>query len=359
MDELAAYERRFRRAGLPLFIEGHSARTDVFNRAVPMLALVFLAEVLGAIDLEWSVLANLGALAGGLAIVLVALGLVNRARGRPFASVPREVGRTELALFVVVPALLPLVFGGQTTSAWVTAAGNAALLVAIYGVVGYGILSIVRWAGVRLLGQLAASFLLLTKALPLLLIFGVVLFLTAEVWQVFATVPDAFLAALAVLFVGAGCLFVAARVPKEVSRIEREVGTGRPLDSRERVNVGLVMFVSQGLQVLVVSVALGAFFVAFGLLAVEPQVRDTWTETSGHVVTSLSLLGERVVLTEELLRVSGGLAAVSGLYYAIAVLTDSTYREEFLEELTSELRETFRARGEYLERLAARPASGR
>ena len=33
---------------------------------------------------------------------------------------------------------------------------------------------------------------------------------------------------------------------------------------------------------------------------------------------------------------------------AIAVLTDSTYREEFLDELTGEMRETFRARADYL-----------
>jgi hypothetical protein len=53
-------------------------------------------------------------------------------------------------------------------------------------------------------------------------------------------------------------------------------------------------------------------------------------------------------VTEELLRVSGGIAAFSGLYYAIAVLTDATYREEFLDELTEEMGDTFRARAEYL-----------
>ena len=41
-------------------------------------------------------------------------------------------------------------------------------------------------------------------------------------------------------------------------------------------------------------------------------------------------------------------AAFSGLYYAIAVLTDSVYRAEFLSELEGTMRETFRARAEYL-----------
>ena len=62
-------------------------------------------------------------------------------------------------------------------------------------------------------------------------------------------------------------------------------------------------------------------------------------------------------VTVELLRVSGALAAFSGLYYAIAVLTDGTYREEFLEELTGSMRDTFRLRARYLA-LRATTASG-
>ena len=58
MSELAEYERRFRRAGLPLFIEDRSAREDVWTRAAPLLTLIFLSELLGAIDLDWSLLAT-------------------------------------------------------------------------------------------------------------------------------------------------------------------------------------------------------------------------------------------------------------------------------------------------------------
>ncbi len=161
VTEQAAYERRFRRAGLPLFIEDYTATGDVFTRAVPLLALVFIGEVLGAIDLDWSVWANLGAAAGGLAIVLGAFAMVNLLRGRPPLAVPDDVGRIELAGFVIVPAVLPLVFGGQITSALVTAAANLVLLILILGVVGFGLVSIVRWAAGRLVGQLLASVALL------------------------------------------------------------------------------------------------------------------------------------------------------------------------------------------------------
>jgi hypothetical protein len=211
------------------------------------------------------------------------------------------------------------------------------------------LLSMLRWAGGRLYGQLAAALVLLTRAIPLLLVFALVLFVNTEMWQAFSTMPRAFLFAVGLLFVALGSVFLVARLPREVAEIERSVGTGPPLARRQLVNVGLVLFVSQGLQVLVVSLAVGGFFVAFGALAIGPEVRDSWLGDSGNVLFTLSFLGEQAQITEELLRVSAGIAAFSGLYYAIAVLTDSTYREEFLDEITAEMRDTFRARAEYLE----------
>ncbi|MDQ3433385.1 MAG: hypothetical protein M3481_01655 [Actinomycetota bacterium] len=68
MEDLADYERHVRRAGLPLLIEDYSASGDIYTRAVALLTLVFTVELLGAIDLEWSFLENLGAGIGGLAI---------------------------------------------------------------------------------------------------------------------------------------------------------------------------------------------------------------------------------------------------------------------------------------------------
>ena len=354
MTEQAAYERRFRRAGLPLFIEDYTATGDVFTRAVPLLALVFIGEVLGAIDLDWSVWANLGAAAGGLAIVLGAFAAVNLLRGRPPLAVPEDVGPVELAGFVIVPAVLPLVFGGQITSALVTAAANLVLLILILGVVGFGLVSIVRWAAGRLVGQLLASVALLVRALPLLLLFALVLFVNTEAWQVFSSMPTAFLVLVFGLFAALGSVFIIARLPREVSNLERAVGTEPPLERRQRVNVALVMFVSQALQVLVVALAVAGFFVLFGALAVGPEVRESWIGSTGDVVgPTIPLFGEDVQVTAELLSVSAGIGAFSALYYAIAVLTDATYRDEFLDELTSEMTETFQARADYL---AARTA---
>ena len=348
MDDLAAYERRFRKAGLPLFIEDYSAAEDVFNRAIPLLALVFVGELLGAIDLDWGVAANLAAALGGLAVLLVAVGVANLLQDRPFLSVPERVGKTELAVFVLVPALLPLIFGGQFESAIVTAAGNLGLLLLIYLVVGYALLAILREAGVRLLAELASAVVTLARAVPLLLLFAMVLFLNVEMWQVLSETPDALLLLLGGLLVGFGALFLVARMPDEIAQLESSAPAGPPLGLRQRVNVGLVLLVSHALQVIVVSSAIGAFFVLFGALAVGPEIRESWIGNPGNTLLELDLLGEQVQVTEELLRVAAGIASVSGLYYAIAVLTDSAYREQFLDRMGEEMRSTFRARVDYL-----------
>lgn len=344
----AAQEAAFRRAGLPLFIDDYSATRDVWTRAVPILSLVFFVELLGAIDLKFSLLENVATLAGGLAILVGSFAVVNRARGRAAFARPNDIGTVELAAFVVVPALLPAILNQQTTSALVTAVGNLALLAILYGVIGYGLVSIVVWAGRRLLNQLAASIQLLARAIPLLLLFSVVLFINTEMWQVFADMRDGTLIATAVLLAGVGTLFLVVRLPKEVGALEAQVAAGPPLDARQRLNVGLVMFVSQALQVLVVSAAVGAFFVAFGMLVVSDSVYQAWTTHAGHTVVDLSGIGVDAQVTRELLHVSGAIAALSGLYYAIAVLTDGTYREEFLSELTAEMRSSFALRADYL-----------
>jgi uncharacterized membrane protein len=347
-QRIAELERGFRHAGLPLFIEDYSVSTDVFNRVVPLLGLVVVGELLGALNLEWSQLANVAAVLGALAIMIAGVALVNARDGRPPLGIPRRVGKTELAAFVLLPAVLPLIFGGQWRSALATAAANLLLLAVTYGVVGYGLASIVRWVRGRLAGQLRSSLGLIAKALPLLLIFALLSFTAQEAWQIFPGVTTPIYFLVIGLFVALGSLVLAVRMPAETRLLERETGEGAPsLSRRQRLNVGLVMFVSQAVQVLIVSLALGAFFVVFGLLAINDEVRASWLGHAGNELVGFELFGEHLELTEELLRVAGGLAAFSGFYFAIAIFTDSTYREEFLTELTGEMRASFEARAEY------------
>jgi hypothetical protein len=84
------------------------------------------------------------------------------------------------------------------------------------------------------------------------------------------------------------------------------------------------------------------------VLAVDDSIRTDWLGVPGRELFHFHLFGERLELTSQLLRVAAGLAAFSGFYFSIAIFTDSTYREEFLGELTSEMRRSFKDRAEYL-----------
>jgi hypothetical protein len=346
---LREYERSFRRAGLPLFSEDISAAEDIFNRAAPLLGLVFLGEMLGAGDLDWSWWQNVLAVTGGLAILLLAVALVNKARGRSFSAIPERLGRTELAGFVLFPALLPLLFGGQVWPAALTAGANLLLLALIYAVVGLGLISIIRWVLARFLSQLRSAFTLLARAVPLLAIFVLLSFPTQELWGIFSNPTRGIYALTLGLLALLGTAFLAVRLPREARALEREVGQeSAPLRRRQLFNVELVMFVSQAAQVLLVSLMIAAFLTVFGVLAVDESLREDWLGTAGNELLSFNLFGERLELTGQLLRVAVGLAAFSGFYFSIAIFTDSTYRQEFLEELTAEMRRSFKERTAYL-----------
>jgi hypothetical protein len=360
--ELAAYERRFRRSGLPLFIEDYSATHDIFTRATPVFLLVFLAEMIGATSLDWSWWQNLLAAVGGLAALIGGFGVLNVVRGRRFRSLPERFGIPELAGFVLLPALLPLAFEGQLRQFFGVALGNLVLVGLIYLIVGYGLSATIFWGTTRLASELADSLRKLVRALPLLLVFSLVLFVSTEMWQVFSSMPTLFMVFVIALFGVLGIAFLVIRVPDEVRRIERDAGAdGPPLRRRQRYNVGLTLVVSQVMQVLVVSAGIGAFFVAFGMLAIGNHIYAAWDVSPGGWQTTIDVFGDHhLLLTDSLVRVALGVATFTGLYYAIALITDATYRDQFLHGVTEDLREVFAIRAEYLEvRASGQPVADR
>jgi len=342
-------ERSFRRAGLPTFVRGHSAR-QAFAKALPLLTFVFVVEILNWLNFEFGVWANAGFLVGGIAIALGIIGLMNVSRGQPLLSVPQKVGIGEMVVFVFVPAVLPLIFGGQQRSAVVTLLGNSLLLSAVYLVLGFGAVPILAWAGRRFLTLFAASLSVLVRALSLLLFFLLVIFFTTETWQIW-TVPEIpkFVAA-AGLFVLLAAGFLLLRLPGSVRELEddAELG-GNALSRTQRVNVGLVLFLSQFLQVVFVAIAVWLFFVVFGSLLVSAGVREAWLGTQGDPLLRFPFLGDTwVVITVELLRVATGMASFAALYYAVATQLDVAYRDEVIEQVAEQLKETFARRVEYL-----------
>ena len=78
----------------------------------------------------------------GLVLLVVAFGFVNLLRGRRFMSIPSRVGTPELAAFVLLPALLPVVFDQQYQFGFNTVLVDLVLLATVLQVVAVALYSL-------------------------------------------------------------------------------------------------------------------------------------------------------------------------------------------------------------------------
>jgi hypothetical protein len=377
----AAIERWFIRRGLPHFIDGYSAGTDIWTRSLPVLGIAYVAGGLNALDLdEWSVARNLAAAALVAVVLIAGLVVANLARRQRLLAMPRKIGPGELSLFVIGPSL-PALLLGQPGDALQSIVTGLAVLLVIYIVTSYGLVPMTKWSVSQLWEQFADLGHLVVKALPLLLLFVTFLFVNAEVWQVAGNLDGLVYWLVLLLFFTIGAAFVLARVPAEVSEINRfaslevasrlardagapvaleQTGTvdgdaNPPLSRRSWANIALVMLVTQAIQVLLVGAAVGGFLIGFGLLAINREIVESWTGDPANSLWAPTLGGRELLLSEELLRVSGFLAAFTALYFTVYLVTDPTYREQFRDEVVKDVRGALAARACYLyERRAGR-----
>ncbi|MRJ77624.1 hypothetical protein GEV29_13850 [Aeromicrobium sp. SMF47] len=228
--------------------------------------------------------------------------------------------------------------------------------------------TMLRWAARRTFGSLGLMFPLLTRALPLLLLAVTFLFINAEVWQVAALMSRHVLWLAVLFFAVIAVVFLLARLPEEVRRVEREVvgdrvaercvGTPAEEASRSvtalpadlprfaRVNLVLVLLFNQAIQVLLLTLGLFAFFMVFGSLTIPDGTVEAWT---GETVTRLpSALGRHVPVTNELFQVAVFLAAFAGLYFTVYAVTDETYRSQFFAGLSAELEQAVAVNAVYV-----------
>lgn len=186
----AATERWFVRRGLPHVIEGYSVTEDVFTRAAPFLSAIFFLEVFGSFDDRFSGWSQAAAFVVAVVILAGAVAMVNRLRGRRPFQLPDDVGVPELSLFVIVPALLPVLFSDEPGRRFLAVAGlNIVVLAATYVVTSYALLPMIRFGALQMLRRVGQIGQLIGRTLPLLLLFTAFLFLNAEVWQVAGDFP--------------------------------------------------------------------------------------------------------------------------------------------------------------------------
>lgn len=288
---------------------------------------------------------------------------------------------TRIALLAAVPALalgiaLGLVSGefSNGLAGFATVAGLGVLAWAAWRLRAG---TVVRWAATRTRGQLQLLLHLVTRALPLLLIFTVFFFINTEVWQVASSLTPGVLWLSVLFFAGLAVLFLVARLPEEVDQVVAEVDAdgdgsrlvaachGTPLADRaramvadltprqretlevpltrlQRSNLILVLLLIQAGQVLLLAVAVFAFFTLFGAVAIRPEIIASWVGDAPHPV---GWTGSP--LSTELLQVAIFLAGFSGLYFTVYAVTDPNYRQQFFTQLSTELERAVGVRAVY------------
>jgi len=378
---LTSTERWFVDRGLPHFVERTDTVWTIWSRAVPLLVVAYMLLGLNALEVRsWSWQRNVLAAVFVLAVLVVIWIGSNRLRGRPLFQRPQSIGPVELGLLVVVPAI-PSAILGQWGDVLQTLAEGAAVLVIVWAITSYGVVPLLGWASRRTRAQVTVFLNVIVRALPLLLLFQTFLFINAEVWQVAGTLTGpVYWITLSTFFV-MGSVFLLSRVPTLVRSLntftdwaevrsladpvvadelvacaaieERSPPSDRPT-GRQRVNIGLVALFSQAIQITAAALAMFGFFVLFGFFAIPTETAAAWTGLDPvHTLLHLDLGGRELALSEPLLRVSGFLGAFTGMYFTVVLSTDSTYREEFTEDLGPELRRAFAVRALY--RCALRP----
>jgi hypothetical protein len=359
----------FLRHGLPFFVEGRRIAVDdlAHGRSVVVLGLVYFGSLLVAVPPDRAWPQRLLLAAAGLVALLAVWAVANVARRQRALERPRRVGVVEVAVFALGPAAVVAVLrqdGGLTLEVLLLDL-TVLLVVGAAEVLDVG--PIARWALGRTFAELGSLFRLVTRALPMLLLFITFLFINTEVWQVSSALTRPVLW-LSVAFFGAlAVVFLVVRLPEEVAAVNDDLspdvvrravrGTplephvddlddvhAEPLDRRQRTNLLLVLLVTQASQVLLLAVSVWVFFLVFGRVAIDDSVITAWV---GHPPRHPFLLG-RLGVSRELLQVSIFLSAFSGLYFTVYAVTDSTYREQFFHEITHELERAVGVRAAYL-----------
>ncbi|WP_240641071.1 hypothetical protein [Nocardioides ferulae] len=264
--------------------------------------------------------------------------------------------------------------GDQATVAPATVVTLAVLAGLWYALTTLNARPIVHWALARTFGSLRTLLPMMTRALPLLLLFVTFLFINGEAWQMAADLSPGTLWLVALLFGLMAGAFLLVRLPEEVDRTDDAVDddfllracAGTPLEQVcrdlvddpgadpasyaevrgfERWNLVLVLVIVQAVQVLLLVLSVLVFFLVFGGLVMDTELQSGWTGIPEDDIRSLPYLSQ---VSVPLFQVSLFLAAFSALYLTVSTVTDETYRAQFFGSVVRELERAVGVRAVYL-----------
>jgi hypothetical protein len=243
------------------------------------------------------------------------------------------------------------------------------IVLGVYAARALKVWMIAKWALGRTFSSLGLLFPLATRALPMLLLFITFLFINTEVWQVTAALEPGVLWQAVMLFGAVAIGFLLVRLDEELDAFDDEIDAahlvrtcrGTPFEAAavelaesgedlasdaevkglQKANLVLVLLTAQFVQVLLLSLAVFAFFIVFGVIAIDKDVILLWTAEKPDYPWGIELVSGQLV------QVSVFLAAFSGLYFTVYAVTDETYRKQFFTAITLELEQAVNARVAY------------
>ncbi len=368
-DRTAA-ERWFLVRGLPAVLRPGRLVRGLWPRSAPALAAfavlmassVVLVTTTGKYTInidgppnrtEWFVLA-------GVVLVLPAATLAGWLAARVDSVRKRTVVSTAAAVVIALGGVL----GGPSPRPVLNLTIEAVAVAVILLCTATGIGSIVGWAIRETTSNLALMGHLFVRALPVVLL-TVLVFFNSYVWLMAATVSRGrlwlallFLFGIAAVFLVSGTfervrpiLQPDAKKPDDAQRLidtPFETMPDRPrripLSASERVNVAIVLALSQIVQVMTVATVTAFIFFVLGLILLSPELLAEWTRNGS---SDGQILGMTFPVPQALIQITMFLAALTFMYLSARTFTDTEQRTRFLDPLVDDLRLTLVARDRY------------
>ena len=372
-DPIAGTEAWFIRRGLPQFVDSYDTRRDVWTRAQPYLTAILVLELIPYAMVAFLPGGSLTPLLGALvvAVVLGCYALWSKWRRGFWFAPPNRVGWPFLIFFVLAPtggaiALVAFPAADFGPITWVDVAVSVAIqvviLAAAYLITRFAVCPMLWWAIRQTFVHLGDLYTVATKALPLLLIVMLVLFVNSEMWQMAGTLSAGLLWSSVGILLVLGVLVTFDRTRTQIRDLDyssspdqvRSSCVGTPLEPiarelelppeptplrlRERGNLIAAAMVTQLIQAAVLGFAVWLFFLIFGTVTISLSLQETWL--AGLVPTDLFIsVGEDRGVTRALFRVATFIAGFAAFYTTIYAATDDTYRRSFATDAGAELQQ--------------------
>ena len=368
------------RQGLPHLIDDYSATQDIFTRMTPFLIIVFFAEVGFGFGNRFSGWAQ-AEIIGIFFLVSIGSGVaLNLIQKRHIFALPRRVGALEIGIFILVPSLLSMISAtNRVVYSFVTVAIlNIILVAGGYLLTSYGVVPMLRWTLEFMWAQARDMVRLIARSLPMSLLFAGFFFLNTEMWQIASDYTPLFYAINIGMIVVSGLIFIFTRIPDEVMSLERfhsweevreivsntdspladveldeeiakEEFAGVALSRGATSNIELLLLLSQVVRFLMAGLVIGVFFFLLGVFAIRRVVIEQWLRDD-HIseIWTGYIFGGEIMLTWQLVAVSGFIASFASLQFVVTTMTDKDYREHFFTDMVTRLREVLAVRRQYL-----------